>query len=158
MATVLSTTETELIGFQSQLCRVSYQSVPRPPTPSSISPLQPPPLQVPHSWLFLSTQQPSVNDAALEMRTYPNLTDCRIGLARLFFGRECGLCSRRFQWGFRTRRGSSRVSSCVKRGQRKGTEAGCSRINKGSPESDRWKDKQTERNERVWITVESSRR
>lgn len=97
MATVLSTTETELIGFQSQLCRVSYQSVPRPPTPSSISPLQPPPLQVPHSWLFLSTQQPSVNDAALEMRTYPNLTDCRIGLARLFFGRECGLCSRRFQ-------------------------------------------------------------
>lgn len=49
---------------------------------------------------------------------------------RLFFGRECGLCSRRFQRGFRTRRGSSR-------------------INKGSPESDRWKDKQTERNERV---------
>lgn len=82
-------------------------------------------------------------------RTYPNLTDCRIGLARLFFGRECGLCSRRFQRGFRTRRGSSRVSSRVKRGQGKGIEAGCSRINKGSPESDRWKDKQTERNERV---------
>lgn len=68
MATVLSTTETELIGFQSQLCRVSYQSVPRPPTPSSISPLRPPPLEVPHSWLFLSSQQPSVNDAVLEMR------------------------------------------------------------------------------------------
>lgn len=63
-----------------------------------------------------------------------------------------------FNEDFRTRRGSSRVSSCVKRGQGKGTEAACSRINKGSPESDRWKDKQTERNERVWISVESGRR
>lgn len=34
MATVLSTTEAELIGFQSQLCRVSHQSAPRCVSPS----------------------------------------------------------------------------------------------------------------------------
>ncbi|KOC66241.1 hypothetical protein WH47_07310 [Habropoda laboriosa] len=43
MATVLSTTEAELIGFQSQLCRVSHQSVTRrrPPPPSPLFPPAP---------------------------------------------------------------------------------------------------------------------
>lgn len=85
MATVLSTTETELIGFQSQLCRVSYQSVPLllllyhlcSPHHSWPSPL----LAIP----FVSAAERKRCGTRDAPRTCPNLTDCRIGLARFIF-------------------------------------------------------------------------
>lgn len=148
MATVLSTTEAELIGFQDQLCRVSYQSA-RAPLTLPYTPYLPLPPTLAASLyhpFFDASGRERCSRLVVNLYTYPDRLT-----GRLY--RFCGvkivpctrLCPCRFQWGWIQARHSirihiqytctytvqhgSRVSPC----ERGKGMAGCSRIIKGSP-------------------------
>lgn len=130
MATVLSTTEAELIGFQSQLCRVSHQSAPR--APLALPSITFPPLLF--SSPTLESRQSSINECARNaLRSNPrDLTGRSCRFRSVIFGRDHGLCWRRFQRGWI--QGPARFEGlCTRRKGATEQPFGCSRIIKGSP-------------------------
>lgn len=150
MASVLSTTEVELIGFQSQLCRVSRQSTCPPRT------LRP----CPEVRVFLSSRRPPVNGASkrLDLGIHRDAVQglfSRTSICEFSTSRNCRcfVLSR----GSRLNSGRTESSRVPVKGETGGFLTG-TRLEdyRGITGSDRWKDKQTSRNERVRIALESS--
>ena len=151
MATVLSTTEAELIGFQSQLCRVSHQSAPTTlciPPPLCSSFYTAPTLSlslslIPQNSCLPSreSRQSSASKRVDEpVREWP---DRALVAFWLFSTASANLVLNEVQFQVPAAvRGSLSLSPRVKSVKAEGgIPFDCSRIIKGSPESDRWKDK-----------------